>query len=135
MSKDKVLVVCPGRGTYNKGELGYLNRHHADRTDLVNQIDTLRRSLGQKSVLELDQMDTYSLKLHTAGENASALIYACAYEDFCQINQDQYDIVAVTGNSMGWYITLALGGAISYKDGFELIQTMGGITQHHGKLN
>ncbi|MCO5135189.1 MAG: hypothetical protein M9908_12770 [Phyllobacteriaceae bacterium] len=25
------VVVCPGRGTYNKGELGYLARHFTDK--------------------------------------------------------------------------------------------------------
>ena len=29
MSKETVLVVCPGRGTYGANELGYLARHHA----------------------------------------------------------------------------------------------------------
>ena len=37
---------CPGRGTYNKAELGYLNRYHTYQTPLVQQIDTLRSSSG-----------------------------------------------------------------------------------------
>ena len=30
-ARSKAVVVCPGRGTYNKPELGYLARHHARR--------------------------------------------------------------------------------------------------------
>ncbi len=28
--KKRALVVCPGRGTYNASELGYLRQHKAD---------------------------------------------------------------------------------------------------------
>ena len=33
--KQRVVVICPGRGTYNKEELGYLKRLHADKVELV----------------------------------------------------------------------------------------------------
>ena len=36
------LIVCPGRGTYGKNELGYLQRFHADKADLVAMADRLR---------------------------------------------------------------------------------------------
>ena len=29
------VVICPGRGTYTKTELGYLSRHHADKAALL----------------------------------------------------------------------------------------------------
>ena len=92
MSKEKVLVVCPGRGTYNKGELGYLHRYNGDRTRLVQEINHLRSHLDQDDILELDRQDKYSTPRHTAGENASALIYACAHHDFTQINSDKYEV-------------------------------------------
>lgn len=25
------VVICPGRGSYTKAELGYLGRHHSDK--------------------------------------------------------------------------------------------------------
>ena len=34
--KKRTLVVAPGRGTYNKSELGTLARAHSDKIDLEN---------------------------------------------------------------------------------------------------
>ena len=36
------LVVCPGRGTYGKNELGYLGRHHNRHRDLIERFDSIR---------------------------------------------------------------------------------------------
>lgn len=124
--KTRLLVVCPGRGTYNKEELGYLSRYHKGST-LVAQVDEYRRQLGVKTVSQLDSQKSYSFKLHTAGEHASSLIYACALADFMAIDTDKYEIVAVTGNSMGWYIALAAAGALSGSDGTQLVDTMGSM--------
>ena len=33
--KQAALVICPGRGTYGKAELGYLKRFHADKAELI----------------------------------------------------------------------------------------------------
>lgn len=125
MSKQRVVVVCPGRGTYNKDELGYFRRYHSDKGHILEVIDSWRQQQGQTPIAELDAMPQYQMKLHTAGENASALIYACAKGDFEAIDHEQYEIVAVTGNSMGWYITLAVAGALGDKQAIELINGMG----------
>lgn len=125
--KKRAVVICPGRGTYNKEELGYLQRLHADKTEIVSVVDNYRQSQGQVSIAELDDMEQYNMRLHTAGENASALIYACALADYQSINRDEYDVVAVTGNSMGWYIALAVAGALDAKASIELINTMGSM--------
>lgn len=125
--KQRVVVICPGRGTYNKEELGYLKRLHADKVELVSLIDDYRQAKDQIPVSQLDAMDKYSMRQHTAGENASALIYACAMADFLDINKDEYDVVAVTGNSMGWYIALAVAGALSADGAIEVINTMGSM--------
>lgn len=50
MVKEKLLVVCPGRGTYNATELGYLKRHHNGGGDMVARLDAYRASLGQPTV-------------------------------------------------------------------------------------
>ena len=126
-SKKRAVVICPGRGTYNKEELGYLQRLHPDKIELVSQIDAYREKQGQISIHELDTMEKYNMRRHTAGENASALIYACAMADFQSINREEYDIVAVTGNSMGWYIALAVAGALDSQAAIELINTMGSM--------
>ncbi len=126
-TKKRAVVVCPGRGTYNKPELGYLGRHHHEKTQLLNTIDANRLVNQQTTIAELDGMKAYSMAKHTAGENASSLIYACAAGDFLDIDQERFDIVAVTGNSMGWYISLAVSGALNAENGIELINTMGSM--------
>ena len=125
--KERVVVVAPGRGSYNKDELGYLSRHHQDKADFIQAIDAYRRHHQQVKVSELDGKSKYSFKLHTPGENASALIYACAMADFMEIDQDKYDVVAITGNSMGWYIALACSGALGESAAIEVIDTMGAM--------
>jgi malonyl CoA-acyl carrier protein transacylase len=129
MARKSALVVCPGRGTYNKDELGYLARHHADKAGLIGAIDAARLELGQEAVSALDGAGRHTLARHTRGDNASPLIYACAYADFLSIDRDAFDIVAVTGNSMGWYIALACGGALTAMGGFEVVNTMGTLMQ------
>jgi [acyl-carrier-protein] S-malonyltransferase len=126
-AKKRAVVICPGRGTYNKEDLGYLHRLHPDKADVVASIDAYRKEKRQLSIDELDKAEQFSMRTHTAGENASALIYACAISDFQSINTEEYDIVAVTGNSMGWYIALAAAGALKAQSAIELINTMGSM--------
>lgn len=125
--RKRAVVVCPGRGTYNKEELGYLKRLHPDKISIVESIDRYRQQKRQVSIQSLDEAVQYNMRTHTAGENASALIYACAISDFQSINQDEYEIVAITGNSMGWYIALAAAGALHPAAAIELINTMGSM--------
>jgi [acyl-carrier-protein] S-malonyltransferase len=125
MNKQTALVICPGRGTYNKDELGYLQRYHADKSDFMNEVDRIRAAQGQPPIRELDGAEKFGAGTHMTGDNASALIYACAYADFLSINPDKFDVVAVTGNSMGWYIALACAGAASAEDAAEIVNTMG----------
>ncbi len=125
--KQRVVVICPGRGTYNKDELGYFHRFHQDKLNILSVIDSHRSEQGQVLVSELDQMPAYNMRLHTSGENASSLIYACSLGDFQAIDRDEYEIVAVTGNSMGWYIALAVAGALDEQGSIELINTMGSM--------
>ena len=125
--KQRAVVICPGRGTYNKEELGYLSRLHADKVQLLDVIDANRQANEQLSVRELDGMSKFNMRQHTTGENASSLIYACAHGDFVDIDTDAYEIVAVTGNSMGWYIALAVAQALNAQNAIELINTMGSM--------
>lgn len=122
------VVICPGRGTYNKTELGYLARHHAGRAELP-QFEAIREARGRESLQALDGAATFSIARHTRGDNASVLIYASTYCDFRSIDREQIDIVAVTGNSMGWYSALACAGALSAAGGFDVVDTMGALMQ------
>lgn len=122
------VVVCPGRGTYNASELGYLGRHFPD-TGLLAAFDRQRAEAGQETLSALDGAERFSMASHTRGDNASGLIFAASYGDFLSIDRDQIDIVAVTGNSMGWYTALACGGALPATDGFRVANTMGTLMQ------
>jgi len=124
------VVVCPGRGTYNKDELGYLRRHHADRRELFAGFDAIRDETGQEAVTALDGAESFSIAKFTRGDNASPLIYACSFADTLALSGD-IEVVAVTGNSMGWYIALAVAGAVSANDGFRIVNTMGALMQKH----
>ncbi|MEM7730659.1 MAG: ACP S-malonyltransferase [Pseudomonadota bacterium] len=126
------LVVCPGRGVYNAPELGYLRTHHADKDQLIAAFDQQRKKAGQTSIMELDGSETFSRARFTRGDNASGLIYAASYADFLSINRDAFEIVAVTGNSMGWYTALACAGAVTGETGFRIVNTMGTIMHEHG---
>ncbi len=129
MARKTAIVVCPGRGTYNREELGYLARHHGRNAGLLAVFDAERRALGQETISALDGASNFSLAKHSRGDNASALIYACSYLDFLAIDRTRYDVVAVTGNSMGWYTALACAGSLDAKNGFKLVNTMGALMQ------
>jgi acyl transferase domain-containing protein len=131
MTKKTAVVICPGRGTYNKPELGYFARHHAEKTGLLAMLDRFRAGLGQPTISELDGAERYSAAIHTRGDNASPLIYACAYADFLSIDRDAVEVVAVTGNSMGWYIALACSQALSDTNAMAVVNTMGTLMQEN----
>ncbi|MGR3814834.1 MAG: ACP S-malonyltransferase [Cognatishimia activa] len=121
------VVICPGRGTYNATELGYLARNFPD-AGLLDTFDVQRAGLGQDSLRALDGADRFTLSKHTRGDNASGLIYAATYGDFASINGD-IEVVSVTGNSMGWYSALACAGAVTPENGFRIANTMGSFMQ------
>jgi acyl transferase domain-containing protein len=125
--KKRAVVICPGRGTYTKETLGYLRQYGVHTKDFIADADQRRQALGEPTISELDNAETFKPGVHTKGEHASALIYACSYADFTSINRDKYDIVAVTGNSMGWYLALAYGGSLDWAGGFDVVNTMGSM--------
>lgn len=123
-------VICPGRGTYTKTELGYLQKHRPQIEPFLAKLDGWLKTRGEPTVSELDNADKFSLKTHTPGEFASTLIYACSAADYMAIDRSAYDIVAVTGNSMGWYSALGLAGGVRGEDAFKLIHTMGSMMRN-----
>jgi len=127
--REKALVVCPGRGTYGKAELGYLKRHHSDKGDLIGTFDRIRAKRGQPTISELDGAGRFSPALHTRGDIASPLIFAASYADLLAVDRSRFDIAAVTGNSMGWYSALAVAGAVGAGHGFEIVDAMGEHSQ------
>ncbi|MCZ6616579.1 MAG: ACP S-malonyltransferase [Gammaproteobacteria bacterium] len=133
MARETAVVIAPGRGTYNAGELGYLQRWHHDKPDLLTAIDDYRTARQQEEISNLDRADRFSLARHARGKNAAGLIYGCALGDFLDIDRDRYDIVAVTGNSMGWYLSLAAAGVVEVQTaGVDLVETMAALMDEHG---
>ena len=123
----KAVVVCPGRGTYGKGELGSLLRHHGAKRDLLAGYEAIRAEAGQDSLAALDGAARFDMARHTRGDNASALIHAMTVADALDLRG--VEVVAVTGNSMGWYSALAVAGALAPADGFRLANGMGARMQ------
>jgi [acyl-carrier-protein] S-malonyltransferase len=125
--RDRVVVICPGRGTYTKETLGYLKKFRPGLNDFFNILDEKRVAIGAPTLTQLDEEPVFKPQLHTKGEHASALIYACSYADFLSLDSEKYEVVAVTGNSMGWYIALAVAGVLDVHGAFEIINTMGSM--------
>ncbi|GHC63583.1 ACP S-malonyltransferase [Neogemmobacter tilapiae] len=120
------VFICPGRGTYNAAELGSLGRTFPD-AGLLAQFENERAFGNQESLMALDSATSFSISRHGRGDNASALIYACGLGDFLSLTDVK--VVAVTGNSMGWYTALACAGALSPLNGFRVANTMGRLMQ------
>jgi [acyl-carrier-protein] S-malonyltransferase len=131
--REKLLVICPGRGTYGASEQGYLRTHHAARAEMIAKLDAMRAAQGKITVSELDGADKFSPTLHLPGDNASLLIYACALADFAAIDLERFDIVAITGNSMGWYLALACAGILDFEGGARLVNNMGRLMHEKGQ--
>jgi acyl transferase domain-containing protein len=113
----RVVVVCPGRGSFTRESQGSLLA-----TPSVVAADAMRRALGRPTPTEMDRAP-YTSALHVAGEHASILTAAASLADRDQLRG--CDVVAVIGNSMGWYTALVVAGALSLDDGLKLIETMG----------
>ena len=126
----RAVLICPGRGTYGAGELGYLQRYHSDKSNLIDGWDAQRVAAGQDPISALDKAAMYRGEFYSRGDVASALIYACGICD-ARALADDIEVVAVTGNSMGWYTALTAAGVLTAQDGFEVVNTMGTLMQEH----
>lgn len=133
MSKKTAVVICPGRGTYQKNEFGCLKPFYD--TTLLNQIDRVRAQLGLETVSALDSADKYLPARHQLPVNNAALIYAAGLCQFHAINPDEYEVVAVTGNSMGWYTALSCAGVWDVDSGTEIMSAMAGLTANCQGIN
>lgn len=114
----RVAIVCPGRGSYTRELLGSLKR-----TPSVEAADGFRAALGRPTPSQMDAADSYTSRLHVAGENASILTATASLADADVLRG--VEVVCVLGNSMGWYTALAVAGALPLPDALTLIETMG----------
>jgi malonyl CoA-acyl carrier protein transacylase len=105
--------------------------------ELLTSFDALRATSGKPAISELDGASRYSAAAHGSGKNASPLIYAASLLDFLALDPAKVEVVAVCGNSMGWYTALACAGAVSAQDGFRIADAMGvnsGLGERGGQV-
>jgi malonyl CoA-acyl carrier protein transacylase len=123
--RQRVLVVCPGRGSYQRASLGQLAGRSGAAKRVVEACDAYRRGQGRVPVSELDAASVFRSRDHVAGENASLLTFACGMADLAELDRTRYELVGVTGNSLGFYTALAASGALELESAIELVDTMG----------
>jgi acyl transferase domain-containing protein len=128
---ERVVLICPGRGSYSESELGSLMRNPAPTEarraldGVLHRVDEARAAAGDLRIREMDAAPRFSARF-LRGENASPLIFACTAADLARLDPQKARVVAVTGNSMGWYSALFAGGALGLEPTFRLIELMGG---------
>jgi malonyl CoA-acyl carrier protein transacylase len=115
----RAAVVLPGRGSYTSASLGTLPGEHP----LVAAAEELRAGYGLGSLRELDAAERFDPSLHLRPVNASPLIYLASLLD-AELAAADHRIVVAAGNSLGWYTALALSGALSFAEGFRLVQEL-----------
>lgn len=126
MRKKRIAIICPGRGSYTRETTNYLQCEKNILSKEIKWMNDERIKSDMPSLTKLDSQK-FRARTHMVGVNASPLIYGCSISDFLTIDKNKYDIVSVLGNSMGWYTSLVLSGALTYEDGFHLIQLMGSM--------
>lgn len=120
----RCALVFPGRGSYSERTLRSIPPEHP----LLARAEALRAERGLESLSALDRAERFSAARHLAPANAAALIYLVSMID-AQPVLESGRCVAIVGNSMGWCTALAAAGALSFEDGFRLVQEMA-ILQH-----
>ena len=121
MTRLRALIVCPGRGSYGRAQLGGL----PGNDPILAALDRFRAQLGRPTISALERAPAYAPELHVAGEHASLLTFACTAVDLAAIDDDKVEIVGVTGNSMGFYTALHAAGALDLLDAARLVETLG----------
>jgi len=119
--RPRAVLVFPGRGAYTAASLGSLPAEHP----FVQRAEALRADLGLDSLLALDAADEFEATVHLRPANASPLIWLISLLDAERAMAD-HRVVAVIGNSLGWYTALTVGDALDFDDAFRLVQ---GIAQ------
>jgi len=123
----RVALLCPGRGSYTEKSL----RSLPEGEPWIVAAEALRGEYGLESLLALDRSAKFEPARHLRPANAAALIYLCSMLDAREVLARE-EVVCVGGNSLGWYTALAVAGALSFEDGFRLVQEMA-LLQEQGE--
>jgi malonyl CoA-acyl carrier protein transacylase len=118
----RAALILPGRGSYTERSLGSLS----PTDELVEAAERLRKEYGLEPLTGpggLDSAERFEPARHLRPANVSALIYVVSMVDAREACS-KHDVVCALGNSMGWYTALAASGALSFEDGFRLVQEM-----------
>lgn len=128
MSKPTAVLFCPGRGSYTKAELGFVGRklRAGPVADALAASDQARREQGRPTLTEVDGAEKFRPSQHLDGENAAELIYFGTMAHLDEL-RERYDILAVAGNSLGWYTALPASGALDPTSGWRLVATMASL--------
>lgn len=134
-ARPRALVVCPGRGSYGREDLGTLARAAARAPEIASPIlaalDALRAERGEPPLRAIDGAASFSPRIHLAPEHASDLIFAASAIDFARV-RDEIDPVVVVGNSLGFYTALHVAGALDLEDAARLVGTMAALQKEAG---
>ncbi|MCA8952533.1 MAG: ACP S-malonyltransferase [Planctomycetes bacterium] len=125
MSRPTAVLICPGRGSYTREELGFVGRtvRAGPIADALAAADAAREAAGRPTLSAIDAAEKFRPGLHLDGENAAELIYFGTLAHVEQL-RERYDILAVCGNSLGWYTALPASGALDPANGWRLVATM-----------
>jgi malonyl CoA-acyl carrier protein transacylase len=123
----RVALLAPGRGSYTERSLHSLDA----RDELVRVAEDLRAGYGLEPLVALDAAPRFEPARHLRPANAAALIYLCSVLDARPVLARE-EVACIAGNSLGWYTALALAGALSFEDGFRLVQEMA-LLQEEGE--
>ena len=127
----KAVVICPGRGTYNKAELGYLGRHFPDAA-LLDQFDRRRAERGEETLRDLGVAEvTIAAKVSTALKALEETEFDFAVLDF-NLGTESSEPVAKKLVEIGVPFWLATGYG-EMADRLEEIGARGVLTKPYGK--
>jgi [acyl-carrier-protein] S-malonyltransferase len=116
-ARRRAVLVLPGRGAYTGASLGTLPADHP----LVDRADELRATYDLPPLRELDAAERFDPALHLRAAHSAPLIFVASLVD-AEVAAADHDLVAVLGNSLGWYGALAVAGALTFDDAFRLVQ-------------
>ena len=54
MNRKRIVIICPGRGSYTRDTQGYLNEYKEPHIDKINYMDKQRLKAGLTSLTDLD---------------------------------------------------------------------------------
>lgn len=130
MTLPTAVLFCPGRGSYGRAELGTIARllRPGPVADALAEADDVRDAEGRPTVTALDAAETFRPGVHLEGRNAAELIYFATMAHL-ELLRERYRIVAIAGNSLGWYTAMPASGAMSARDGWELVTAMARLQQ------